>query len=129
MNYSKEDLIKYRMERALETYDEALELADKDHWNTVANRLYYCCFYLVLALFAKNEINSGSHSGAKILFHKNFIKTGILSTEFGKFYSNLFNKRQESDYEDFKVFEEQDIKPLIKDTESFIKSIRKLIEQ
>jgi uncharacterized protein (UPF0332 family) len=38
------DLIKYRKESALETYEEALILSDNDKWNGCVNRLYYACF-------------------------------------------------------------------------------------
>ncbi len=44
MNSFNEDLVKYRVSRAKETFEEALLLAEKNHWNAVANRLYYDCF-------------------------------------------------------------------------------------
>jgi uncharacterized protein (UPF0332 family) len=46
-------LIKYRIERAEETYNEALLMRTGDHWNACANRLYYACFYAVSALLVK----------------------------------------------------------------------------
>ena len=48
--HSKEDLIKYRIERAKESLDESIILSETGHWNTVANRLYYASFYAVNAL-------------------------------------------------------------------------------
>ena len=41
---SNEELVKYRFSRAKETYDEAILLATGDHWNAVANRLYFADF-------------------------------------------------------------------------------------
>ena len=98
---SNEELVKYRFSRAKETYDEAILLASGDHWNAVANRLYYSCFYLVNALLIQNDLSFNSHNGVKTEFHKSFIKTGIIPIEFGKLYSRLFNLRQEGDYADF----------------------------
>ncbi|MCI5220510.1 MAG: hypothetical protein D3914_15280, partial [Candidatus Electrothrix sp. LOE2] len=43
MNY-KEDIIRYRLERAEETYLEALLMQREKHWYTCANRLYSTCF-------------------------------------------------------------------------------------
>jgi uncharacterized protein (UPF0332 family) len=54
------DLIKYRKESALETYEEALIFSDNDKWNVCVNRLYYACFYAVTALLIKH-----GHSSAK----------------------------------------------------------------
>ena len=53
---SRTDLVKYRMERANETLQEARLLAKEGYYNATFNRLYYACFYAALALLAKNGI-------------------------------------------------------------------------
>ena len=45
MKYTLEDFIKYRLQRAHESIEEAKLLAHEGYWNTVANRLYYAVFY------------------------------------------------------------------------------------
>ena len=50
-------LIRYRIQRAFETLDEARLMAESDHWNGCVNRLYYACFYAVNALLQTN-VNS-----------------------------------------------------------------------
>jgi uncharacterized protein (UPF0332 family) len=42
----------------------------------------------------------------------------------GKFYSNLFSKRQESDYLELKRFTQIEIEPLIIEAEKFIRIIK-----
>jgi len=74
---SNKDLIKYRVDRAFETLEEANILAQYNHWDTVANRLYYSCFYAVSALFYKFNLTAKTHSSFKSQFHKNFIKNGV----------------------------------------------------
>ena len=125
--YSKQDIIKYRIERAKESLTEAKILSESGHWNTVANRLYYSVFYAVNSLFIKYDINSSSHSGTKTIFNKEFIKSGILDKNAGQLYNNLFNKRQEGDYQDFQFFDEKTIYPLIEKVEDFIYSIENLL--
>jgi len=121
------ELIKYRHSRSLETYEEALMLAREEHWNAVANRLYYSCFYLISALLLQNGANFSSHNGVKTEFHKKYIKTGIVTKQSGKTYSRLFNLRQEGDYLDFKRLNEEDVYPFIEDVNSFISEISKII--
>ena len=41
---NRNDYINYRFQRAKESFEEALILAENKHWNTVVNRLYYACF-------------------------------------------------------------------------------------
>jgi len=85
------ELINYRLSRALETYEEALILRRENHWNASANRLYYACFYAVNALLLKKGISCSTHNGVKSEFHKSFIKSEIVSKQSGRLYSRLFN--------------------------------------
>jgi uncharacterized protein (UPF0332 family) len=127
-NEDKEALIKYRLSRADETMVEAKTLADINHWNTAANRLYYACFYAILACFVDKKLNVATHGGVKTLFNLHLVKTGLVDKKWTKHYSDLFNKRQESDYKDFQVFVQEDIEHLIPETEEFIKIIKQIID-
>ncbi|MCC5945883.1 MAG: HEPN domain-containing protein [Bernardetiaceae bacterium] len=101
--------------------------AENGLWNVVVNRLYYAAFYIVTALLIKHGYTTTTHKGVKILFAQHFIKTGIVSTEHGFHFSQLFDKRQIGDYIDFADYDKQDIKPLIKPTENFIAHLKKVI--
>ena len=127
MSYQKEDLIKYRIEKALTTLKEAKSLAEKGFWGGAANRLYYSCFYAVIALLAKDDISARTHNGVRSEFFRLYIKTNILDKSTGSLYSNLMSKRQENDYADFQEFKKEDIQPLINQVEDFIDIIQALI--
>jgi len=93
-------LIKYRLERAKESLEEANILLERGYPNTFVNRLYYSCFYAVSALLLIRGLSSTKHSGIRSLFHQNFIKTGLMNEEMGQLYDKLFDNRQKSDYAD-----------------------------
>ena len=97
---SKDDYIKYRFHRSEESFEEALILAGKEKWNTVVNRLYYSCFYAVIALLLKNDIETQTHDGARTQFGLHFIKSGKIDRKFGKLFTKLFDLRQKGDYGD-----------------------------
>lgn len=122
-----QDLIRYRLSRARETFEEALLMQREEHWNTCANRLYYACFYAVTALLVKNGHSSGKHSGVKALFNKHFVKTGLISRENGRLYNQLFEERQEGDYVDFVLFSKDTVEPWIPQVEQFIESVSQLV--
>jgi hypothetical protein len=124
---NRDDYIKYRMNRAEEAFDDALILAEKGKWNTVINRLYYSCFYSVIALLLKNNIKAKTHNGVHLQFVKNFIKNGLIDKRFEKLYSKLFDNRQKGDYADLFDFDENTAKPLIEPVREFIDEIKKLI--
>jgi len=124
---TQEDYIKYRIERSWKTFEDAKYLALNKSWNSSMNRLYYACFYSVLALFSKFQIASHKHSGVKTLFALHFIKTGLLDKDYGKLFGDLFDLRQKGDYGDFLDIEEKHVIPMIPKVEQFLNKIRFLL--
>lgn len=121
-------LIKYRIERAEETYNEALLMLSEEHLNACANRLYYACFYAVSALLAKYGLSSSKHSGIKSLFNQHIIKKKLLKTDRGKLYNQLFEARQEGDYVDFVIYDRDFVEPWVPMVKEFLDEIKKLLE-
>jgi hypothetical protein len=122
---NREEYVNYRFHRAEESYEEALILAKEERWNAVINRLYYACFYAVIALLIKNNISTQTHDGARTQFGLIFVKTGIIDKESGKLFSTLFDYRQKGDYGDLFDYDEELTKPLINKVNEFIIEIKK----
>ena len=127
MNDELKTLVDYRMQRAFESIEEAGILLEKNHTNTYVNRLYYACFYAVNALLLSNGLSSAKHSGVRSLFHQNFVKTGIIKTDFGMFYDRLFDNRQKGDYADMIRFNKEEVSKWVIETELFVDEIQKII--
>jgi uncharacterized protein (UPF0332 family) len=123
------DLVKYRLSRALESLSEAKVLADSSHWNACVNRLYYACFYAVSALLVLHQMKSKKHAGIRTFFNLHFVKAGIVSIASARIYNDLFERRQEGDYEDFFVFSEAEARPWVEDAISFVNTLQTLIEK
>lgn len=113
MTDSRDEYIKYRIERSNELFDDAVLLAANKRWRSCVNRLYYSSFHLINALLFKNGITVKSHDGLKTKFMQLYIKTNQISLEFGRLYSRLIDWRQESDYSIIVDFDEKDVNPLI----------------
>ena len=101
MTPEEQELVRYRLGRAHETLDEATLLRDEGHLNAYVNRLYYACFYAVSALLLVEGKSSSKHSGVRALFNKEWVKTGRVSSQYGRFYRRLYDSRQQGDYGDF----------------------------
>lgn len=128
MSYSKEDLSKYRIERAKESLEEARILGNLDHWNTTSNRLYYACFYSASSYLVLNNYHASTHSGIKNAFNREIIKTGLIESKYGLLYNKLFNLRQDADYRDYRDVTGQEIKPMIDQVEELIEHIENLLK-
>ena len=129
MSYNKNDIIQYRIEKSERTFLEANSLKTSSFWNGAVNRLYYACYHIVSALLIKDGINASTHNGVRSQFFKFYIKTEKIDRKFSILYSDLMNKRQESDYDDFQEFEQEDIEPLFEDVQEFIETIKEVLRK
>jgi len=129
MNYSKDELVQYRLNRAKEAFEDGQILASKERWNAASNRMYYACFYIISAYLAKEEMLTTTHSGLKTIFNKEWVKTNKVKKEDGKIFNMLFGLRHDADYEDFYALDKEDIYPLIRKVKLLIEEIEKIINE
>ena len=129
MNKETLTLINYRLERALESLEEAKLLFDRGHTNTYVNRLYYACFYAVSALLLTRGLSSAKHSGIRSFFHQNFVKTGCLDKSLGQIYDKLYDNRQKSDYADLIYFEADEVNDWYGEAEKIVQKIQNLVNE
>ncbi|MFW5983108.1 MAG: HEPN domain-containing protein [bacterium] len=125
----KQQLINYRMSRVDETLKEVEFLIDNGLYNTAINRLYYACFYAVTSLLVKHEIKAHKHAGVRQMFGLHFVSKGVIDKTLARFYTDLYDKRQTSDYDDFIDFDKEDVLTLIPTAKELINEIRKLLER
>jgi uncharacterized protein (UPF0332 family) len=124
----KSEMVSYRIRRAKETLQEVQLHIDNELWATAINRLYYACFYAVSALLLNHNMKSQTHAGTRQMFGLHFVKTGIISKELGKFYSDIFEMRQTGDYDDFVDFTKDDVLGAYIPAKDLIKSIELLLK-
>jgi len=128
-NEERKALVANKVRRSQETWVETKGIMESKYWYAAANRMYYACFYMVSALLLKDGFVSHTHNGAISLFGLHFVKTGIVSSELGKFYSQLFELRQTGDYDDWKVVGEDDVIPLVSTAEVFLETLERIIRE
>lgn len=129
MNPETVAYVRYRTALARETLDVAkLALAD-GHLRSAVNRMYYACFYMVSALLFAEGHASSKHSGIRSLFNRHWIKTGRLPVEMSSFYRDLFNDRQQGDYDDFVDFASDDVRSWYEQADVFVECILGEIEK
>lgn len=124
---TKEEIVAFRLLKSGKDLKAVQSLITSQDWDVAVNRLYYAAFHAVSALLYQNNIKAKSHSGVKTMLDLHFVKTRRLDIRWGKLYTQLSDERNDSDYEDFAVFTEDDILPLLPETEEFIAVIKRLI--
>ena len=127
MTKAHEEYINYRFKRAEESFDDALIMIEKKSWNSAINRLYYACFYAVIAPLLKKGYDFKSHEGARIKFSDEYIKTGTIDLKYGRLFIKLTDFRNKGDYADLFDFNENIVLPLVEQTKQFILEIKKYL--
>jgi uncharacterized protein (UPF0332 family) len=132
MSLSQEErraVVEFRVEKAFRAYEQAKGVLGLKYWETIANRLYYAAYNAVSALLIANGDTAQTHSGVIHLFGLHFIKTGIISSDMGRLYHNLFTMRQTGDYDDTYGLTEQDVLPYVEPTGQLIEQVSTLAKQ
>jgi uncharacterized protein (UPF0332 family) len=126
---NRRDVVNYRIERAFIALDQAKKNLEINCLEVTANRLYYAAYYAASALLIAYGIRTKSHEGNISQFGLNFVVSGILSKEYGKFYNNLFQMRLTGDYGDTFGLTEEDVVPKIQPTEDFVNTVTSLARE
>ena len=105
-SYMPEDYSNYRLKRAKATILEVETLIANGFWNTAISRMYYACFYAVGALLVKYDVEASTHAGIRQQFGMLFVKNGKFDKSLAKHYTELFEKRNKGDYNDFFDYDE-----------------------
>ena len=124
---SRSALIRYRLQRAEQTLDEAKVMSDATYYNAAINRLYYACYYAVVAALLSKGLTTTTHAGVKTLFSLHFIVSGILPKEYGKTFSRLFEMRHSSDYDDFIYCDKEMVDEFTPKAREVVDGIKRLI--
>lgn len=91
-------LVRLEMEKAHRAYDEAMTLMEKEYWGGTAGRIYYALYHAVAALLIHDHHQVKSHKGSHILFSDYYVRSGKISTQYGRLYSQLEAMRESSEY-------------------------------
>ena len=126
-NEQRVDIVRYRLENALNTLAEVKSHRENGFYNTAVNRMYYACYYAASALLIAHQIETKSHEGVRQQLGLNFVLTGKISQEQGRFYSRLFSKRTTGDYDDFITHSEATVDELYPKAQLFVSTVENLL--
>ena len=123
----KQLLISLQTTKAYKFLEEANEMVNQKRWDLAANRYYYACFHMVQAAFISHGISTKTHEGCLTELGKNFILTGELDKQFGRFFSRMIQLQMKADYNSVAEVTEAEVLEMAPLSASFINSIKTLL--
>lgn len=124
----RNDLVRYRIEKAHKVLEEARDNAKLRHWNLTGNRLYYSVFHMCQALLLSHGEITRRHAGMIHKIGQDFIVAGKLDRKYGSLISRLYELRQSGDYDDKFDATEEEVMPYFEQVEQLLKQLESLIE-
>ena len=125
----RKDVVSYRLASAKDLLVEIRSHIERGFYNTAMNRMYYACFHMVSSLLIQRGIEVKSHKGVRQAFGFQFVRTGVMPMECGRIFSKIYDKRQASDYDDFRTFTQEEIDSLYPEIKFLIGAVDELIEK
>lgn len=122
-------LIKGYLEKAEEKLHFAEILLRDGGYDDAVSRAYYCAFHATQAILLTEGLSVRSHSGLVNLFGMHFVRTGKIEQEYGRFLSELKDKRENGDYEIYSAIEHEAAKEAVENAQRFLERIRTYLKK
>jgi uncharacterized protein (UPF0332 family) len=74
-------------------------------------------------------VEVSSHAGVRQQFGQLYVKPGIIDRDLGKHFTELFEKRNRGDYNDFIDYNENEARELLPKTAVLIQRIKSLLNE
>lgn len=98
------EIINYRIDKSKEILKEVKLLLDNNFANAAVSRMYYACYHSISALLFSHGIETKTHKGLRQQFGLHFVQTGIIPIQNASIFTEIADRRHESDYDDFMNF-------------------------
>lgn len=115
------DLARHRLEQAIEDLEDAKLLYNANRYKGANNRAYYSIFHSIKAVLSLEPIDFKKHKDVIAYFNKNYIKTEKFPKKFGRKIAEAFEVRDDSDYDDEFIVEQEITEEQMKTAEELLK--------
>jgi uncharacterized protein (UPF0332 family) len=120
-------LAQHRLARARESLRDGEVLLESGSSVGAVNRFYYAAFHAARAVLSLRQLDSSRHAGVIALFQRHFVKTGLIPTDVARALPRAFEKRLDSDYEDFAEVSGEDARRVGAETHRFVEACEALL--
>ena len=83
-----DDLVKYRLESAMDKLRSAWILLENGQYKDSIGRSYYALFTAVRAVLAMESVDYAKHAGVISHFQKEYIKPGLFDKKYSKYLAS-----------------------------------------
>ena len=124
---NKQLIIDYWIEKSKQDIDSARDNFSNLRLQNAVRDLYFSFFHAFSALLFHDGKSFKKHRQVRAIFHRDYIKEGLIELKWGKKYDWLFDNRQKADYRPLAEFDTHEIEPLIDSATEFVEKMVNMI--
>lgn len=129
MSDSNQTMIQLYIDAAHEALRGARYNLDGGYDAIAASRAYYACLYALNALLLTKDISRSKHSAVLAAFRQQFVKPGLIETEFSDAVGKAFETRQIADYDMVGNIEESEANARLDDAQRLVERIIRYLSE
>lgn len=122
-------LINIKTEKSKKAIEDVDFLIKNDKLTLAVNRIYYGLFYAASALALKYLFSTNKHQQLIGWFNMKFIKENKIDGKYGRILHKAFDKRTKGDYDDFVVFEKEEVEEMFSEMKEFVSKIIEMLNE
>lgn len=122
------ELVMHRIEQSKRDLADAKLLYKNNSYLSANNRAYYSIFHAIRAVLALEPIDFKKHKDVLAYFNKKYVNTEIFPKTIGKRIAQANRIREDSDYDDEYIANQEATEAQIKTAEELIELVNKYIE-
>ena len=124
-----EDYLRHRLERSHEDLTWAQGALERGEYRLALNRAYYAVFHLTSAVLANLDVLRHRHSAVESAFHEYLIKPGFIEPEYGQFYREARQWREDADYHFDVEFTKDKTREVLEQAERIVTRLERFLRQ
>lgn len=94
---------------------------------SAVDRAYYAMFHAASAALERKGITVKRHSTLHQRFNEEYLKTGVMDPELGKYLPRAYSLRQDSDYKLFSEIDESRADEIVGRAEEFVAKLKEIL--
>jgi uncharacterized protein (UPF0332 family)/predicted nucleotidyltransferase len=124
-----EDYLRHRLVRSREDLAWARGALERGEYRLALNRAYYAVFHLASIVLARLDVLRHRHSAVEAAFHEYLIKPGYIEPEYGPFYREAREWRENADYHFGVEFTEEKTREVLEQAERIVARLERFLRE
>ena len=124
-----DDYLRHRLERSHQDLAWAQSALERGEYRLALNRAYYAVFHLTSVVLASLDVARHRHSGVESALHQYLIKPGLIEPEYGRFYRQTRQWRENADYHFGVEFTKENTQEMLEQAQRVVARLERFLRE